>query len=63
MLASPSTTSPEMARMPAISWPICSVALRARAAGAAGVIDGVIVGRALYDGRVDPAEALRVLAV
>ena len=27
-----------------------------------GVLDGVIVGRALYDGRLDPAEALRVLA-
>ncbi len=38
------------------------VALRDRAAGAAGTIDGVIVGRALYDGRVDPAEALRALA-
>lgn len=37
-------------------------ALRDRAAGAPGRIDGVIVGRALYDGRVDPAEALRVLA-
>jgi phosphoribosylformimino-5-aminoimidazole carboxamide ribotide isomerase len=37
------------------------VALRDRAAGARGTIDGVIVGRALYDGRVDPAEALRVL--
>jgi len=38
------------------------LALRDRAAGAAGRIDGVIVGRALYDGRVDPAEALRALA-
>lgn len=37
-------------------------ALRDRAAGAPGKIDGVIVGRALYDGRVDPAEALRALA-
>jgi phosphoribosylformimino-5-aminoimidazole carboxamide ribotide isomerase len=27
-----------------------------------GVLDGVIVGRALYDGRLDPAEALRILA-
>jgi phosphoribosylformimino-5-aminoimidazole carboxamide ribotide isomerase len=27
-----------------------------------GVLEGVIVGRALYDGRVDPAEALRILA-
>jgi phosphoribosylformimino-5-aminoimidazole carboxamide ribotide isomerase len=25
-------------------------------------IEGVIVGRALYDGRVDPAEALALLA-
>jgi phosphoribosylformimino-5-aminoimidazole carboxamide ribotide isomerase len=33
----------------------------AEAAGA-GVIDGVIVGRALYDGRVDPAEALALLS-
>lgn len=38
------------------------VALRARAEGAPGTIDGVIVGRALYDGRVDAAEALRALA-
>ena len=38
------------------------LALRDRAAGAAGRIDGVIVGRALYDGRVDPAEALRALS-
>jgi len=38
------------------------LALRDRAAGAPGRIDGVIVGRALYDGRVDPAEALRELA-
>lgn len=37
-------------------------ALRDRAAAAPGRIDGVIVGRALYDGRVDPAEALRALA-
>ena len=27
-----------------------------------GVIAGVVVGRALYDGRLDPAEALRALA-
>ena len=27
-----------------------------------GLIDGVIVGRALYDGRVDPREALALLA-
>ena len=27
-----------------------------------GVLDGVIVGRALYDGRLNPAEALRILA-
>jgi phosphoribosylformimino-5-aminoimidazole carboxamide ribotide isomerase len=39
------------------------LALRDRAAGLAhGRIDGVIVGRALYDGRVDPAEILRSLA-
>ncbi|MCC6716907.1 MAG: 1-(5-phosphoribosyl)-5-[(5-phosphoribosylamino)methylideneamino]imidazole-4-carboxamide isomerase [Acetobacteraceae bacterium] len=38
------------------------IALRDRAATATGRIDGVIVGRALYDGRVDPAEALRALA-
>jgi phosphoribosylformimino-5-aminoimidazole carboxamide ribotide isomerase len=25
-------------------------------------IEGVIVGRALYDGRIDPAEALALLA-
>ncbi len=27
-----------------------------------GNIEGVIVGRALYDGRIDPAEALALLA-
>jgi phosphoribosylformimino-5-aminoimidazole carboxamide ribotide isomerase len=37
-------------------------ALKAAAAGAAGVIDGVIVGRALYDGRVTPGEALALFA-
>ena len=38
-------------------------ALRRVAAQAApGRIEGVIVGRALYDGRVEPAEALRLLA-
>ena len=36
--------------------------LKARAAHAGGVIDGVIVGRALYDGRVVPGEALALLA-
>ncbi|GAN83330.1 1-(5-phosphoribosyl)-5-[(5-phosphoribosylamino)methylideneamino]imidazole-4-carboxamide isomerase [Novacetimonas hansenii] len=36
-------------------------ALRAATAQAPG-IEGVIVGRALYDGRVNPADALRVLA-
>jgi phosphoribosylformimino-5-aminoimidazole carboxamide ribotide isomerase len=36
------------------------VALKAAAAGTR--IEGVIVGRALYDGRVDPAEALAVFA-
>ena len=38
------------------------LALRDRAAGLVrGRIDGVIVGRALYDGRVDPAEILHSL--
>lgn len=37
-------------------------ALRDRAAGAPGTIEGVIVGRALYDGRVDPGAALALLA-
>ena len=38
-------------------------ALKAAATAAtAGRIDGVIVGRAHYDGRVDPAEALALLA-
>ncbi|MCX7384540.1 MAG: 1-(5-phosphoribosyl)-5-[(5-phosphoribosylamino)methylideneamino]imidazole-4-carboxamide isomerase [Alphaproteobacteria bacterium] len=37
--------------------------LKDRAAGSGGVIDGVIVGRALYDGRVEPGEALALLAV
>jgi phosphoribosylformimino-5-aminoimidazole carboxamide ribotide isomerase len=36
-------------------------ALRAAAARCAG-IEGVIVGRALYDGRIDPHEALAVLS-
>lgn len=36
------------------------IALRDAARDAPG-IEGVIIGRALYDGRVDPAEALRVL--
>ncbi len=35
--------------------------LKDRAASAGGVIDGVIVGRALYDGRVEPAAALALL--
>ena len=35
---------------------------RAAGAGRAGLIDGVIVGRALYDGRIDPREALALLA-
>jgi len=35
---------------------------RAAEAAGAGVIEGVIVGRALYDGRVDAAEALALLA-
>ena len=35
-----------------------------RAAGSdrAGLIDGVIVGRALYDGRIDPRDAIRLLS-
>ena len=32
------------------------------AARAGGGIEGVIVGRALYDGRIDPAAALTLLA-
>ncbi len=36
-------------------------ALRRTAAASPGIV-GVIVGRALYDGRVDPAEALTLLA-
>jgi phosphoribosylformimino-5-aminoimidazole carboxamide ribotide isomerase len=38
-------------------------ALKQAATGARGQIDGVIVGRALYDGRLDPAQALSLLAV
>jgi phosphoribosylformimino-5-aminoimidazole carboxamide ribotide isomerase len=39
------------------------VALKAAATAlTAGRIEGVIVGRALYDGRVDPAEALALLS-
>lgn len=37
-------------------------ALKERAEAVSGAIEGVIVGRALYDGRVDPAEALALLA-
>jgi phosphoribosylformimino-5-aminoimidazole carboxamide ribotide isomerase len=37
-------------------------ALAAAARGSTGRIEGVIVGRALYDGRVSPAEALAVLS-
>jgi phosphoribosylformimino-5-aminoimidazole carboxamide ribotide isomerase len=38
-------------------------ALKQAAGGAkAGLIDGVIVGRALYDGRIDPRAALELLA-
>ena len=37
-------------------------ALRQSASTAQGLIEGVIVGRALYDGRVIPAEALAALA-
>ena len=39
------------------------VALKQAASGAGrGLIDGVIVGRALYDGRIEPAAALDLLA-
>jgi phosphoribosylformimino-5-aminoimidazole carboxamide ribotide isomerase len=37
-------------------------ALKERAAQARGIIDGVIVGRALYDGRVHPTAALALLS-
>jgi phosphoribosylformimino-5-aminoimidazole carboxamide ribotide isomerase len=37
-------------------------ALRQAAGAARGVIEGVIIGRALYDGRVQPAEALALLS-
>ena len=33
-----------------------------RRAAAGTRIEGVIVGRALYDGRIDPAEALALLS-
>jgi phosphoribosylformimino-5-aminoimidazole carboxamide ribotide isomerase len=36
--------------------------LRALRDAGEGVLDGVIVGRALYDGRISPAEALAILA-
>jgi phosphoribosylformimino-5-aminoimidazole carboxamide ribotide isomerase len=36
--------------------------LRALAARGVGLLDGVIIGRALYDGRLDLAEALRIAA-
>jgi len=35
---------------------------RAARSGRAGLIDGVIVGRALYDGRIDPRDALALLS-
>jgi phosphoribosylformimino-5-aminoimidazole carboxamide ribotide isomerase len=35
--------------------------LRALRAQGDGVLEGVIVGRALYDGRIEPAEALNIL--
>ena len=38
-------------------------ALKRSVVGARGRIEGVIVGRALYDGRLDPAEALSLLTV
>ena len=37
-------------------------ALQATASAAVGRIEGVIIGRALYDGRIDPAEALSLLS-
>ncbi len=37
-------------------------ALKQTACNATGRIEGVIVGRALYDGRIDPAEALALLS-
>jgi phosphoribosylformimino-5-aminoimidazole carboxamide ribotide isomerase len=36
--------------------------LRALRDAGSGLLDGVIVGRALYDGRISPAEALAILA-
>jgi len=36
--------------------------LRALAQAGDGVLEGVIIGRALYDGSLDPAEALRITA-
>jgi phosphoribosylformimino-5-aminoimidazole carboxamide ribonucleotide (ProFAR) isomerase len=36
--------------------------MRAAGSDGPGLIDGVIVGRALYDGRVDVREALALLA-
>jgi phosphoribosylformimino-5-aminoimidazole carboxamide ribotide isomerase len=41
---------------------IADLAALKEAAGSARVIEGVIVGRALYDGRVDPAAALELLS-
>jgi phosphoribosylformimino-5-aminoimidazole carboxamide ribotide isomerase len=41
---------------------LADLAALKQAAGHAGRIEGVIVGRALYDGRIDPAEALDLLA-
>ena len=35
---------------------------RAATSDGPGLIDGVIVGRALYDGRIDPASALQLLS-
>ncbi len=36
--------------------------LRALKARGAGIVEGVVIGRALYDGRLDLAEALRIAA-
>ena len=38
------------------------MALKRRVQGLDGSVEGVIVGRALYDGRIDPAAALALLA-
>jgi len=37
-------------------------ALKERVQGLAGTVEGVIIGRALYDGRIEPRAALALLA-